>query len=234
MYKNKTFLAIIPARGGSKGIFKKNIARVNNMPLIQYTIETSKRSKYLDEILVSTDSAEIAKVCESLDVNIPFLRPAHLATDSSKTIDAVIHVIDEFKTIKKEYDYIVLLQPTQPLREPCHIDEAITMIIDSKRESLLSITEINEHPILMRTLDDKNLLSNILNVNSTVRRQDLPKVYKVNGSIYINQTSAISANTSLNDNVLGYLMDKKYDLDIDVTEDLKHFNDLIMQENREN
>lgn len=229
MYKGKTFLAVIPARGGSKGVPKKNIVKINKKPLIQYTIEAAKASEFIDEIIVSTDDTEIAKVCNKLGVDIPFLRPNQLATDQAKTIDTILHVIGEQKKRKKVYDYIVLLQPTQPLRKAWHIDDAIKKIIKNNQESLVSITEVNEHPILMRTFDKNDRLVNVLNQNSTVRRQELSKVYKVNGAIYINQVSVLNQNTSLNDNISGYIMDKKYDLDIDDFDDLKTFQNILAE-----
>lgn len=215
MYKGKSFLCIIPARGGSKGIPKKNIVLVNNKPLIQYTIDAALGSKYLDNIIVSTDDKEIADVSISLGASVPFLRPKNLATDEAKTIDSVIHAIEELKSVGKQYDYVVILQPTQPLRLSRHIDGAIEKIVLSNQESLVSISKVKEHPILMRIVNEKGELEKLLNINSTVRRQDFPTVYKVNGSIYINKVSCLDIDTSLNDNTFSYLMDEKYDLDID-------------------
>lgn len=228
MYKGKSFLAVIPARGGSKGIPRKNLALVNNKPLIQYTIDEALSSKYLDEIIVSTDNIEIAKVAQKLGVSVPYLRPTSLANDHSKTIDAVLHVINEQKKLEKEYDYVVLLQPTQPLRKAWHIDESIEKIINYNSENLVSISQVKEHPILMRTIsEDREILRNLLNTESTVRRQDFSKVYKVNGAIYINKISSLGRNTSLNDNNLPYHMEKRFDLDIDDFDDIELFDWII-------
>src|SRR5690606_12646538 len=125
MYRDRRFLAVIPARGGSKGIPNKNIVDVNGKPLIQYTVEAALNSKYLDRIIVSTDSLEIAKVAKACGAEVPFLRPAELATDTSKTIEALLHAVREISTSNLRYDYLVLLQPTQPLRQSFHIDEAV-------------------------------------------------------------------------------------------------------------
>ncbi|WP_100332360.1 acylneuraminate cytidylyltransferase family protein [Bacillus xiapuensis] len=224
MYKEKTFLAVIPARGGSKGIPRKNIFTVNNKPLIQYTIDEALSSRYLDEVIVSTDDLEIAKISRDLGAGVPYLRPAELANDQSKTIDAIIHIIEEQKKRGKVYDYVVVLQPTQPLRKFWHIDEAIQKIINSHQSSLVSISLVKEHPILFRTLNEDGLVNNLLNVNSTVRRQEFNAYYKVNGAIYINKIDAnFNHHTSLNDNKLGYIMDTKFDLDIDTYSDLERF-----------
>jgi CMP-N,N'-diacetyllegionaminic acid synthase len=224
MYKGKTFLGIIPARGGSKGIPRKNITIINGKPLIQYTIDEAKNSKYLDRIIVSTDDKEIAEVAEKCGAEVPFLRPKELATDNAKTIDALIHAVKELEKRGSKYDYVVLLQPTQPLRRSWHIDEAIQKIVETNEESLVSVSEVKEHPILMRTIGEDGKVKNLMGISSTVRRQDFPTFYKVNGAIYINKINEnFTKNTSLNDNKLAYLMDKKYDLDIDEPIDLEFF-----------
>lgn len=224
MYKGKRFLAIIPARGGSKGIPRKNIKNINGKPLIQYTIDEAKGSKYLDKIIVSTDDEEIAEVALHCGAEVPFLRPKELAQDGSKTIDTLIHVLKELNSMMDNYNYLVLLQPTQPMRKSWHIDEAIESIIEKDEESLVSVSLVNENPILTRTINKYGTLEKILNINSTVRRQDFPKYYKVNGAIYINKIdSNFNENTSLNDNKLAYVMDKAYDVDIDEEIDIEMF-----------
>ncbi|MDQ0415657.1 acylneuraminate cytidylyltransferase family protein [Mesobacillus stamsii] len=221
MYRDKSFIGIVPARAGSKGIPNKNIININGKPLIQYTIEEAKTSMYLDEILVSTDSHKIAEISKKCGANVPFLRPVELADDTAKTIDVIIHALEELNCLGKSYDYIVLLQPTQPLRKGWHIDDAIKKIIDDKHDDLVSVSEVSEHPILFRTIDQTGRLHNLLNVESTVRRQEFTKYYKVNGAIYINNIRKLSSNTSLNDNTLAYIMDKEYDLDIDEPNDIE-------------
>lgn len=221
MYNNKTFLAVIPARAGSKGIPNKNIVKINGKYLIQYAIDTAIESKYLDKIIVSTDSIMIANIAKSCGADVPFLRPKELATDTAKTIDVLVHAVEQLKINKESYDYIVLLQPTQPLRQSFHIDEAIEKIANSKENSLVSVSEVREHPILMRTINEEDILLQLLNMRSTVRRQDFSKIHKVNGAIYINKLNEdFDRSLSLNDNKLAYIMDKKYDLDIDEPEDL--------------
>ncbi|MBM7573191.1 cytidylyltransferase domain-containing protein [Aquibacillus albus] len=228
MYFGKTFMAIIPARGGSKGIPKKNLTLVDGKPLIQYTIDEAKQSKYLDTVIVSTDDQEIANVSKECGVAVPFLRPKSLASDNSKTIDAIIYTINKLTQNGNDYDYVVLLQPTQPLRKYWHIDGAIEKIINKNVDSLVSVSEVKDHPSLIRTINNDEILGNLININSTIRRQDFPVYYKVNGAIYINKLNEkFSSNTSLNDNKLAYIMDRSYDLDIDEPIDLELFKLLI-------
>ena len=228
MYKGHTFLAVIPARGGSKGIPKKNIQLIEGKPLIQYTIEEALKSKYIDRIIVSTDNVEIAEISKKGGAQVPFLRPKHLATDDSKVIDTIIHVIEELNRIGCSYDYVVLLQPTSPLRKHWHIDEAIEKIVNENERGLVSVSEVKDHPILIRRMDEQGKLRNLLHMESTIRRQDLPKYYKVNGAIYINKIDEqLNHTTSLNDNKLPYIMDQIYDLDIDTPLDLEFFKWLV-------
>ena len=223
MYQNKTFLAFIPARGGSKGIPRKNIIKINNKHLIDYTIEAAIASAYIDTVFVSTDDKEIADISKKCGAEVPFLRPTNLAQDKSEIIDSVIQALNEFAKMNKTFDYVVLLQPTQPLRQTHHIDAAIESIANSKEQSLVSVSKVSDHPLLMRTIDNNGCLQSLLGTNSSVRRQDFPDYYKVNGAIYINQTSSISTDTSFNDNCLPFIMDSQYDVDIDNYFDIEIF-----------
>lgn len=229
MINNKKILAIIPARAGSKGIKDKNIIDLNGKPLIAYSIEAGLSSKYIDKVVVTTDGEQIADVARKYGADVPFLRPNNLASDTSKTIDAVIHCIEELNKYNEEYDYMVLLQPTQPLRQSWHIDEAIELILEKDEDALVSVSKVNDHPILMRTIDENGHTKNLLQECSTKRRQDFPNYYKVNGAIYINKINEnLNSNTSLNDNELAYIMDSKYDVDIDELLDL-HIAELVMK-----
>ena len=222
MYQNKRILAVIPARRGSKGIPKKNILEVEGIPLIAYTLQESQLSKYLDRIIVSTEDLEIKEVAEQYGGEVPFLRPVELAQDTSKTIDCIVHAVDSLKKLGEEYDYVVILQCTSPLRKAWHIDEAIETLLQSEEASLVSVSEVEEHPILMRTLNQDGTLQNLLNISSTVRRQDFPRFYKVDGAIYIQKIDEnLDKDTSLNDGKLAYIMDRKYTVDIDEYLDIR-------------
>lgn len=222
MYKNKKILAVIPARGGSKGVPFKNIIEVGGKPLIKYSIDCAKESKYIDRTIISTDSLEIKRTAENYGGDVPFLRPKELAQDTSKTIDCLVHAVNWLKERGEEYDYLILLQNTVPLRKGWQIDEAIEKLFNSNERSLVSVTEVDEHPILMRTLNENDTVKNLLNMNSTVRRQDFPKFYKVDGAIYIQKLDEnFNLETSLNDGKLAYVLDRKYSTDIDNYLDIK-------------
>jgi len=203
------FLAIIPARGGSKGIPRKNVIDFCGKPLIAHTISAALNSKYIKQVIVTTDCDEIAKVSETHGAEI-IKRPAEFATDTAKTIDAIMHVIEN-----SESENIVLLQPTSPLRKTFHVDEAIEMFL-AHGESVVSVNE-TKSPLLIRDVRNKPILYQ----RSDVRRQDSPVYNIVNGAIYINKTKEITQNTSFNDNTIAYVMDKKYSIDIDEPLDLK-------------
>lgn len=227
LINGKKVLAIIPARGGSKGIPKKNIIKVDGKPLIQYTIDAAKGSKYIDEIHVSTDDCEIANVVNALGIQVPRLRPSELAQDESKTIDVMLDVFHFYKIQENYFDVVVLLQPTQPLRKAYHIDEALEVYIKHDEESVVSVSLVEEHPILMREIDENSRLKPLLNESSTVRRQDFKPYYIVNGAIYVNKVSELTVSTSLNDNIQSYIMNRRYHVDIDTYEDLKIFELLL-------
>lgn len=220
MFNNQKILALIPARGGSKGIKDKNIIFLAGKPLIAYSIEAAKYSKYIDDIIVTTDSEKIAEISKQYGASVPFMRPAELATDTSKTIDAVLHAIRTLETMEKKYDVLVLLQPTQPLRTDADIDKAIEVYYKNKEDGLVSVSPVDDSPLLIRAISNDGKLLNLLSQNSTCRRQDMPEYYKVNGCIYINKIEEINENTSFNDNKIPFIMTKEHSIDIDELSDL--------------
>lgn len=231
MYKNKRILAIIPARGGSKGIPSKNIIDIYGKPLIQYSIECAKESRYIDRTIISTDDLKIKKISERCGGDVPFLRPSELAQDTSKTIDCLVHAVNWLKEHGEEYDYLVLLQNTVPLRKSWQVDEAIEKLFSGNERSLVSITEVEENPVLMRTLNEDGTVKNMLQLNSTMRRQDFPKFYRVDGAIYIQKLDEdFNLDTSLNDGKLAYIMEEKYSVDIDTYLDIKKIEYYLEQE----
>lgn len=232
MYENKRVLGLIPARGGSKGIKNKNTIDLCGKPLIAYTIEAAINSKLIDDVVVTTDSGHIADVALKYGAEVPFLRPAELATDTSKTVDAVMHAVKELNKTGREYECLVLLQPTQPLRTSKHIDDALKVFFTHGEKSLVSVCEVDDHPVLIRKIGETGELIPLLECNSTCRRQDMPKYYKVNGCIYINRIDQLSTDTSFNDNAVPYIMDKGCSVDIDEAVDLS-IAQVMMNEYRE-
>lgn len=230
MIEGKRVLAWIPARSGSKGVKGKNIKELCHKPLISYTLTAATMCPYVDETIVSTDSEEIARVANRFGGKTPFLRPSSLASDKSKTIDAVLHTLDYLSERQEAYDILCLLQPTSPLRTTEDISQALRTFIEYGCQPLVSVNEAKSHPILMRTIDGKGHLSNLLDQNSTVRRQDLNKVYEVNGSIYINLISEINATTSFNDNLIPFIMPLNHSIDIDSEDDFCLAESLFKEE----
>lgn len=231
MYQNEKILALIPARGGSKGIKNKNIVDLNGKPLIAYSIDSANESKYIDRTVVTTDSERIAEVSKQYGADVPFMRPKELATDTATTLEAVLHAIAELKREGNLYDVLVLLQPTQPLRTSEEIDRAIEVFFEHKKKALVSVSEVDTHPILIRSIDENGRLVRLLQASSTCRRQDMPPFYQVNGCIYINQINEINETTSFNDNEIPFLMQKKDSVDIDTMEDLQYAR-YILGDNR--
>lgn len=232
MINNNKIIAIIPARGGSKGIKNKNIRKVNNKHLIGYTIEEAKKSNYIDEIIVSTDSKKIAEVSKMYGANVPFLRPKIYASDTSKTIDAIVFTLEELSKQGNRYDILVLLQPTQPLRTVIDIDKCLEQFILYDKKSTVSVSKVEDHPILYRTINNDKTLNKMLSISSTCRRQDMPDYYKVNGCIYINSVDEVNNNLSFNDNIMGYIMSEEHSLDIDEYKDLYLFKYFLSKKSR--
>ncbi|MBW9146121.1 acylneuraminate cytidylyltransferase family protein [Clostridium sp. CM027] len=222
MYKNKKFLAIIPARGGSKGIPNKNIMAISGKPLIAYTIESGKKSKYIDELIVSTDSEVIKVIAQQYGAKVPFLRPEELSNDTSKSIDVVIHSIDFYKKNNVSFDYVILLQPTSPLRTFKHLDESIEKVIESNSTSLVSVCEAYENPVLMRSIENEKLKEVISFEGTNIRRQDLPAFYIFNGALYINSNDMlVNKKKFVDENTIPYVMNKESSIDIDTMLDAR-------------
>lgn len=223
MINNKKILAFIPARAGSKGIKDKNIVDLAGKPLIYYTINAAKKSKYIDKVIVSTDGEKIANVAKEYGADIPFFRPKDLAKDNSNVITSIIYTVKELKKIGQEYDILILLQPTSPFRNEIHIDEALEMLINNNLPSLLSVCEIDKNPTLIRSIDKNKKIKPIIESNISLRQQ-MDKYYILNGAIYINYIKDIKEDKYLKDNEYGYIMDKYYSLDIDEPIDLEIAN----------
>jgi len=219
MYKNKTFLAIIPARGGSKRLPRKNILDLNGKPLISYSIEEALKSKYIDKVVVSSDDDEILEV--SLKSGAVVLkRPNFLATDRSSTFDAIEHAISK----NKAYDYIVLLQPTSPLRMVSHIDEAIEKLESKDADAIVSVCEVEHSPLWMNTIPDNGNMDLFIKEDiKNIRSQDLKTFFRLNGAIYICKKDRLLKEKTFffKNNIFSYEMEWKYSVDIDTFYDFK-------------
>lgn len=194
-YKNRRILALIPARAGSKGLPGKNIRPLLEKPLLGWTIEQARQSSYIDEIFVTTDSELIAGISESFGADAFPLRPQELASDTSKVIDTILHVLEMFEDKGKTFDYLLLLEPTSPLRRRDDRDNAIQILVENeaKADSLVSVGEIAlEHPMYSKRIDEGGYLQSYLEVvDSSVLRQSLPKAYFPYGVVYLSKVEAI-------------------------------------------
>lgn len=231
MIDGKRVLAWIPARGGSKGIKDKNIRDLNGKPLIAYTIEAAAASSYVDKIMVSTDSRRIADIAEAYGAWVPSLRPAELAADTSKTLDAVLYTIELMRSMYQEFQVFCLLQPTSPLRDSRDIDCALEAYVRCGCNPVVSVSPVEDQPLLIRSIADDGTLQPLLHQSSTCRRQDMKPYYVVNGSIYINPVSELGHTTSFNDNAYPYLMDREHGIDIDTLADFDMAADILKKRN---
>ena len=228
MYKNRTFLAVIPARGESKRLPGKNLLDLNEKPLIAHSIEAGLKSKYIDNTAVTSDNDKILDISKGCGAFI-IKRPKELASDTASTFDAIKHAINN---MEEAYDYIVLLQPTSPLRDEKHIDEAIELLEFKNADAVISVCEMEHTPLWSNTLPENLSMSGFLRDEVINRRsQDFKKYYRLNGAIYICKTEKLLKEGSffLKDNIYAYVMDRKSSVDIDDEIDFK-FAELLMKE----
>jgi CMP-N-acetylneuraminic acid synthetase len=219
MHKGKTFLAIIPARGGSKRLPRKNVLDINGKPLIAWSIEAGKESIYIDDVVVTSDDDEILEIAQKFKAKT-IKRPDSLATDTSTTHDAITHTLDNIE----DYDYVVLLQPTSPLRNAKHIDEAIRLLEEKKADAIVSVCEMEHSPLWSNTLDDTLSMEDFMKEEILNKRsQDLEIYFRLNGAIYICKTKKLLEEKSffLKKYIYAYLMDKSSSIDIDTKFDFK-------------
>lgn len=199
MINGKKVIAFIPARGGSKGLPGKNIRPLCGKPLMAWSIEKARQSKYLDMVLVSTDSPEIAEIARAFGAHVPFLRPAELATDQSPTCDAVRHALGFLETREGLlFDYVVLVEPTSPLREDDDIDRMLEQLLAHAAEfdSIISVGEIDEHPSIVKRLKGMHLEPFCTELPQTTRRQDNEPAYFPYGVAYIAKTDVLLAENT--------------------------------------
>lgn len=218
-----SIVALITARGGSKGVPGKNTALVGGKPLIAWSIEAALNSKYVHRTIVSTDSEEIAIVAKKFGGEVPFMRPPELAQDRSPHIDVVLHALDFMVGEGLNPDYLLLLQPTSPLRTSEDIDGAIELSNRNSPKAVIAVHELHEHPYFCRRLDEGGVIKPFVPMEELdyPRRQDLPKAYYVNGSIYLNRCDSLrNDRTFYPDGALGYVMPAERSWQIDTPMDI--------------
>jgi len=225
MLSCKTFLAIVPARGGSKRLPRKNILDLNGKPLIAYSIEAGLQSKYIDKVIVTSDDEEILNISKEFGADI-IKRPDELASDIATSFDVIKHTIENVD----KYDYIILLQPTSPLRSAVQIDEAIELFKTKEANAVVSVCEMDHSPLWSNTLPQDGSMQGFLRDEVLSKRsQDLEKYYRLNGAIYICKTDKLLEEKSffLKENIFAYVMDRESSIDIDEEIDFKIAEALI-------
>ena len=219
MLNGKTFLAIIPARGGSKRLPRKNVLDLAGKPLIAWTIEAGLKSKYIDKVIVSSDDDKILDIAEQYGSET-IKRPNELASDISTSFDAIKHTINNLE----KYDYTLLLQPTSPLRTAEQIDKAIELLHEKSADAVVSVCEMDHSPLWANTLpEDGNMRHFIKDELKNKRSQDLETYYRLNGAIYICDTDELLGAKSflLDENIFAYKMNRESSVDIDEEIDFK-------------
>lgn len=223
-------IAIIPARSGSKGIKDKNIKLLNGKPLIWYSIDAATQAQCFDEIFVSTDSLEYAKIAVQCGAKVPFLRSEELSSDTASSWDAVTECLDKYAKMGKTFETFMLLQPTSPLRKAKDIVEAYEIMKKKGANSVISLTETEHSPLWCNTLpEDGNMDNFVIKEYDNLPRQALPKYYRMNGAIYLAKIPYFMTYKDIyREKVFSYIMDKASSVDIDEELDFD-FAQLIME-----
>jgi CMP-N-acetylneuraminic acid synthetase len=205
-------LALIPARGGSKGIPRKNVRMLAGQPLIAWTIQAALASTRIDAVVVSTEDEEIAEVARNAGAEVPFMRPAKLSADDTPGIEPALHAIE----MPPAYDAVLLLQPTSPLRTTADIDGVMALAAETNAPAIVSVCEAEDHPSWMYRLAPGGNLQRLFPGPNVDRRQDLPKVFSLNGAIYFGRTEWLRAQRSfVGEGTIGYPMSVEDSVDID-------------------
>jgi CMP-N-acetylneuraminic acid synthetase len=216
--KTIKYLAIIPARGGSKRLPRKNILLLQNKPLIYWSIDAALKTQYINEVIVTTDDIEIAEISKKYGAKVPFIRPNELANDTADSVSVVLHVIEYYKSQSVKIENIILLQPTSPLRTSEDISLAIELFEQKNADSIISVCPTEHSPLWCNTLPEDLSMDNFINPKyKNTRSQDLPIYYRLNGAIYIIKSNILEKEKSFNTskNSYSYIMSNEKSIDID-------------------
>jgi CMP-N,N'-diacetyllegionaminic acid synthase len=231
MISGKKILGLITARGGSKGIPGKNLIDIGGKPLIAWTIEVARKSKYIDRLVLSSDSADIISVADELGCEAPFVRPAELADDHSSSADVVMHALDQ---LPESFDYFVLLQPTSPFRITSDIDACLSLCLEKDVATAVSVSLVDKSPAWMYKLASDSSMKPILPTPSdATRRQDLEEVHVLNGAVFVARTDSYRQSKSfLGPDTVGLEMPAMRSIDIDTPFDVAIANAICGTMNR--
>lgn len=215
-------VAIVPARGGSKRLPFKNILELKGMPLINWTIRAALNSKHVDEVVVSTDCPQIAKISKDCGANVPFMRPEHLASDTASTNDVILHMISELNCTND--DIIMILQPTSPLRTSSHISEALELLENEVASGVVSVCKCEHSPLWAGQLSEDGSFEGFMSEKLLgMRSQDLPVHFRLNGAIYAYSVDELVRRKGIyyDSSVFAYEMSLYCSVDIDTDIDFK-------------
>ena len=218
MINDHSVLGVILARGGSKGLPRKNVRDLAGKPLIAWTIEAGHESEYLDRLILSSDDEEIMEVAEEYGCEVPFRRPAELAQDDTPSMDALLHAMDQVP----EYDYVVLLQPTSPLRTSEDINATIKKCRESGAPACVTVTETEKPPEWMYTMNERERLEPVMKSDEMVtRRQEASTTYVISGAVYVAWTDWLRETRDfVTDRTRAHLMPEARSADVDTALDL--------------
>lgn len=231
MIGGKTVLALVPARGGSKGVPGKNVRPAGGKPLIAWTVEAARKSRYVDRVILSSDDPSIAAVAARFGCEVPFMRPAELATDEADSMSVVRHAL---KSLPERYDFLLLLQPTSPLRTAADIDAALEQCLQREAGSCVSVCEPDKSPYWMMTMTAEGAVQPLFPPEQVpARRQDAPSIFALNGAIYIAPSDHLAAGGDfVTRGTVGYVMPKERSFDIDTELDLRLADFLLTEGQR--
>ena len=223
-----SLLALVPARGGSKGIPRKNLKIFCGKPLIAWTIEAANQAPSVDKTVVTTEDAEIAELALNLGAEVPFMRPAELATDHTPGIAPVLHALEQLP----EYEWVLLLQPTSPLRAVQDIENMWTFCQQRQVDSVVSVSRVTTPPSLMYYRDNSDVLEPVLHSQPKgSRRQDFPDTFAINGALYLARAEWLRAQDSfVTEDTLGFEMPAERSVDIDTPDDWRWAEFLMAKE----
>ena len=224
MIGNKKVLAVIPARGGSKGLPNKNLQQLGGKPLLVWTIEAANQSKYIDRLILSSEDPTIIATAKAHHCEVPFIRPRELAADETSGVAPILHALQQLPN----YDYVVVLQVTSPLRSAVDIDGAIAHCENEQAPACVSVVAVKKNPYWMYTLSDNRRLVPLLGGKQYLRRQELPAVYCLNGAVYVARSEFLQQQqTFLTSETVAFPMPEERSVDIDRALDLSLAEQLI-------
>ena len=217
-------LGIIPARGGSQGLPKKNIKNLNGYPLIAYTIKSARESKLISEFIVSTDDIEISKIAMVFGASVPFLRPAEISKSESSSLELIVHALEFYEKKSVFFDAVCLLQPTSPFRPSGAIDDAIVQFTNCNSNCLVSVREVPSHynPYWTFKIEESGSLKKVIKQELITRRQNLPKVFHRDGAIYLFTVDFLKhTDTLISEDTKAFIIDSPELINIDTENDWK-------------